>query len=252
MGLFSKMGAAVGVGAASVDISIPHSEYHWSDTIQGTLFVKGGTTDQTASEIKVSVLEEWETRDSEGDSDYHQERHNERTVARDVSIPAGTTQEIPFEVTVPHAENFGHDWSVSSRICVARAADRHDKVRFKMLPPVAIMRAADALKAIAPFKPKHYINNKGTVHYDFAPPEDKKDTLDGVLLMLREDGDQVTGVFEINPQEQSIADRLKALMKKDRVKHDVSFDRNALLEAPEGEPPVEVVEKMRELLQPYL
>ena len=47
-------------------------------------------------------------------------------------------------------------------------------------------------------------------------------------------------------------DRLKALMKKDRVRHDVSFPRQPLLDATEGDPPAEVVNTLRDLLQPYL
>jgi sporulation-control protein spo0M len=252
MGFLSKMGSAVGVGAAGVDVVLPNSDYHWNEVIRGTLRVKGGTTDQTASEIRVSVMEHWETRDSDGDRDDHYEHHNERVVASNVSIPAGSEREIPFEVPVPEAQNFGHDWYVNARVCVPRAADRHDQTRFKMLPPVALIRAAEAVTSLSPFELKHYVNDKGTVHFDFAPPEDKKNALDGVRLWLREDVDRVTGVFEINPQEHSIADRLKALMKKDRVRHDVRFDRQALLEAPEGQPPADVIERLRALLQPYL
>lgn len=252
MGFLNKMGAAIGVGAADVEIRIPRDAYHWSETVQGTLHLKGGSADQTASDVRVSIMEHYETRDSEGDTDHHYDHYNEVIVAQEVSIPAGSDQEIPFEVQVPEGESFSHDWYVHARISVPRAADRRGQVKFKMLPPVALSRAAEAVEAVAPFKMKHFLNNKGVVHFDFGPPEDRKDKLDGVMLQVREDVDRVTGVLEINPQEHSIADRLKALMKKDRVRHDVSLDRQALLDAPEGQPPAEVVEQLRALLQPYL
>jgi sporulation-control protein len=252
MDFLSKMGAAVGVGAASVEVELPHSAYHWNDTVRGKLLLRGGTADQAASDVKVSVMEHWVTRDSDGDRQDHYQHYNETVVARDVNLTAGSSQEVPFEVTVPEGQRFTHDWYVHARVSIPRAADRHGQVQFKLLPPVSLMRAAEALLSVATFRLKSFGHHNGAIHFDFAPPEEKKGGLDGVKLMIRDDIDRVTGEIEINPQEHSMADRLKALMKKDRVRHDVSFSRQFLLESAEGDPPVEAVNTLRDLIQPYL
>ena len=252
MGFLSKMGAAVGVGAAGVTVTLPESEYHWNETIRGTITLTGGNVDQTASEIRVSVMEHWETRDNEGDRDHHYQHHNERVIAANVALKAGSSQELSFEVVVPENESFAHDWYVHARVSVPRAADRHGNQGFRILPPAPLMRVASALTEVSPFNLKFFVNGKDGVHFDFAPPESLKKELDGVRLILREDGAQVNGVFEINPQERSMADRLKALVKKDRVRHDLSFPIETVAGDLNGPAPSEIVARFREWLQPYM
>ena len=59
MGLFSKVKAAVGVGASQVQVVLEDGRYHWGDTIKGKVIVQGGSVEQNASEISVNVTETW-------------------------------------------------------------------------------------------------------------------------------------------------------------------------------------------------
>jgi sporulation-control protein spo0M len=252
MSFFEQMGAAVGIGAARVEIILQGTEHAWNDKIRGTLIVHGGTVEQTASEVRVSVVEHWETRDSDGDEEDHYRHYSESVLATEARIPAGATQQWEFEVQVPEGAAFAHDWYVEGRVCVARAADRYGKMDFNLVPPPAAMGLGAALGEVAPFVLRS-VGNAGTdLLLDFRPPQHLEGVLDGVMFIVSLVGDQIAGFLEINPQERSFGDHLKALVHKDRVKHPIEFPAAPLAENPHGPAPREVVSKLREILQPYL
>lgn len=251
MSLFNRVGAAVGAGAADVEVALTAEEYGWNDTIQGAVVVRGGKVDQTASEIRVSVLEEWETRDSDNDRQHHERRHFETTIANDVAIATGSSLKVPFEIAVPEG-SFSRDWSVAARVSVPRAVDRHGKTAFSLMPPAAIRGLSAALCAVLPFRLKSRGNRNSEVNLDFEPPKENQKDLDGVRLIVRDEGQEVVGVLEINPQEKSLKDRFKAALKKDRIKHPIRFPAEPLAAAPDGPASSEVVARLRELIAPHV
>jgi sporulation-control protein spo0M len=252
MSFLNKMGAAVGIGACEVDVVVPSGRYHWYDAIRGTVQVRGGTADQTATEVRVGIMEHWVVRDTKEADQHYYKHHNEVTLARNVPVPTGSAQQWEFEVKVPEGD-FSHDWYVQARVCVPMAVDREGNAGFVLLPPASALGLGRAVCQVAPFTEKAHAMYGKDVHLDYRPPANLEQSLDGVKLMVREQGDQLVGTFEVNPQEHSIADRLKALVHKDRVRYPISFPAAPLAAAEGGAPvPDEVVAKLRELLQPYL
>lgn len=77
MSLFNKMGPAVGIGAAKVEVAFPRPDYSYGDVIEGALRITGGTTNQSVDAVKLAILEHWETTDSDNDTDHHYRRHSE-------------------------------------------------------------------------------------------------------------------------------------------------------------------------------
>ncbi len=252
MSLLRKIGAAAGIGAAGVTVTLEGDGYSWGEVIRGTVRVEGGSVAQTASEIKLSVEEHWETRDSEGDTDDHYVHHNELILDRQVMLEPGNAREWTFEIAVPSIAEPSHDWSVAARVCVPRAADRHGKRKFDLLLPAPIRGAVAAMLEAVPF-PHFGAHVQGnTVELTFRPSKDLKKHLDGVQMKLSLANGEVFGSMEINPQEKSLGDFLRSLAKKDRVRHEVRFNADALAAGASGPAAPEVVNRFRELLKPHL
>jgi hypothetical protein len=258
MGLFSQMKAAVGVGAASVAVAIEKAEYHWGETIRGAVQLTGGEIEQRASEVTVNITETW----TEYERDYRGEQRQERKyryysqtfLATQVVIPPGSTQEWSFELQVPTEGFLAHQWYVAARVSVPGAVDRHGQANFTLLPSFGVIGLASAVRQIVPCTVRSMSNQSTQVTIDLKPaPEYEKD-LDGLMLIVHEGNGEVSGVLEINPQEKSFADRLKALAKQDRVRHQITFPAEPLQAASSGagEIPQDVVEQLRALIQPYL
>lgn len=252
MSLLKKMGAAVGVGAAGVVVVLEGTEYAWGDTVRGTVRVTGGTTDQNASEIKVSVQEHWVTRDSDGDRQDSYEQHNTVVIANQVTLATGSSQEWPFEVQIPEGATPNHDWAIAAEVGIVRGTDPHAETEIKIGFPAEFNKVAAALCEVAEFKLTVAGAVNGGIDFDFRPPQELKKSLDGVRLILRREGGDVVGIFEINPQEKSLGDFLKSLAKKDRVRHDVRFTAAELAGTEASHVPQVVVSRLRALLQPYL
>lgn len=252
MSLLRKIGAAAGIGAAGVTVSVEGDAFTWGEVIRGTVRVEGGSVAQTATEIKLSVEEHWETRDSEGDTDDHYVHHNEIILDRQVALEPGSAREWPFEIAVPSLVQLSHDWSVAARVCVPRAADRHGRKRFELLLPAPFRGAVAALLEVVPF-PNYGTQVEGnTVELNFRPSKDFKKHLDGVQMKLSLANGEVFGVMEINPQEKSLGDFLRALAKKDRVRHEVRFNADVLAAGANGPAAPEAVNQFQELLKPHL
>jgi len=252
MSFMDKLGAAAGLGAAEVSVSTLESVYHWGDAARGTLGLRGGSVEQRVTRITVAAMERWETRDSDGDRREEYRDHHETQVAGESLLAPGAAAQHPFEVQIPDGADLEHEWYIHVRVHVAGGADRHAYSGFRLLPPPAILGLSAALGEVAPFRQQYLGNARRQVIMDFAPPDHLKDKLDGVKLLVTEDGGAVHGILEINPQEHSLVDHLKALVQADRIKREIRFPAESLAAAPEGPAPLEVVQALRELLQGYV
>lgn len=258
MGLFGQMKAAVGVGAADVLVALEKGNYHWNETIRGRATIKGGQTEQNIGEFKVVIVESWmeSTRDMDGDR--HNERkyryYGQRVLATQIVATPNSQQQWDFEVQLPGEGMLSHDWSVQATASVAGAVDRHGSYVFKLLPSAGVMGLVNALYQVLPCTVNSMSNNSTQVSVDFKPPVAHQTALDGLMLIVQDDGNSVNGVLEVNPQEKSFADRIKALTKSDRVKYPIAFPAAPLAAAADGTgpAPAEVIARLRELIQPHL
>ena len=258
MGLFSQVKAAVGVGASEVQVTTENGRYHWGETLEGKVVVSGGQIEQTASEVTVNITETWVEQRRNHDGKMRSERqhrtYSERLVASQVVIAVGSSQEYAFELQVPNEGTLSHEWYVAARVSVPQAADRHGRANFQLLPPHAVMGLVNAVCQIVPCELRSLSNRSTQVTVDLKPATAHEKDLDGLMLIVHAGGDPIAGAFEINPQEKSFGDRLKALAKQDRVKHPISFAAAPLAAAAEDatKVPPEVVEQLRGFITPHL
>jgi sporulation-control protein spo0M len=250
MGLFKKMGAKLGIGAATVTLEIEKDGYAWGEVVRGVARVQAGNAEQHASEIQAAVLEHWETRDSDGDREDNYRRYNEVTLANDVTLTPGAEQSFPFQVEVPAGVSLGTNWFAEARVKIQGGADRSGATGFKLLPPEGIRGLMRAFEQAADFNLNARSNNQTEVTLDYRPSRELQKQFDGVKFIVTEADGRVAGVMEVNPQEKSMGDRFKALLKKDRVRHEIAFSADSLT-AVSG-PSTDVINELRRLLSPYM
>jgi len=258
MGLFSQMKAAAGVGASEVQIAVEKGRYHWADTLRGKIILSGGEIEQVASEVTVNITETWLESRRTHDGKTRQERmhrtYSERLVASQLAIAVGVSHEFEFELQVPNEGALAHDWYVAARISVPKAADRHGRADFQLLASRAVMGLVNAVCHVVPCELKSLSNRSTQVTVDLKPAANHSKDLDGLMLIVHAGGDPIVGAFEINPQEKSFKDRIKALAQQDRVKHQISFPAAPLAAAAEDatKVPPEIVEQFKGFIAPHL
>ena len=186
----------------------------------------------------------------------------ETVIARDVSLTPGTEgKEIPFTFPVPDNISLSAVCHVAARAMATDGVDtdRHSAVPFVLLPPRYIQAVQNALKTIGDFE-RVAIESapgvNGSLHsftLDYTSPKSLQDRLDGIKFELAASDIEVSGIAEINPQEKTIADHLRAFLHADRLRIPVTFDRAELESAGQANAPSRAVqERLHELLDPFL
>jgi hypothetical protein len=251
MALLQNIMVAAGVGAAQLHVLLDRAEHFCGGPVSGRVQVRGGEIAQIAEVIEVRVQEDWtETRYRNGKSHtQHRTRvHGRAAVAVNFSVPAGGAFEWAFALSVPHGAPLHHTWTVQSTMRVPGAVDRHGSATLRLFASGAVMALKDALLQVAPFE----VSSTGTDHFDLRPPAHLQHTLDGVKFLIApaQMGGFLLGQIEINPQEKTLKDRMRAAVGADRVRHQLQVPLAQLVP---GQPaPPELIAHLRGLLQPYL
>lgn len=252
MSNLSNLGAALTGGGTVVEVLLPTGLGRWNEVIPATVRIIAGNHPLKGCEISVYVREHWTTTDDDGDETDHYRRHNAVSLATNIEVEPGQEYAWACALTIPDAVALSHDWAVVARLGVPLAVDREGVTSFTLLPPRAVEGLEMALCACGDFSLRWRTNRKTEVHSDFRPPDGLKKSLDGVKLIVQEEGPDVVGVLEINPQEKSLADRLKSLVRADLVKHPIRFPAAPLAASLNGTPVPEVVTQLRNLIVPHL
>lgn len=186
----------------------------------------------------------------------------EVVIVRDFAVPAsGAAHEIAFELPVPRQLLLDDLCFVSAHAVAASGADfdRAAAVPFVLLPPHTVQAVQKSLRTFGDFSAVEVTERPGKVEgtheytLDYRAPETLHDRLDGVRFELAETGDTLSGAVVINPQEHSLADRLRSLVQADRVTIPVTFPLAELDAAGKaGQPAPSVVARLSELFDPFL
>ncbi len=270
--VLKNLGASVGVGAATVAVALemqpqavgrggfsygPYS-YGVGESVAGRIMVTGGVVAQQISEVEVRATEHWTTTDGKGVTSHHYNHHNASEIARGVTLAPDQVFESEFLISLPLSGNLTHDWAITVGLGIAHAADASGSAPLELLPPVYAQGLDACLLAAVPFTQNGIsYSSDGGLELDYAPPAHLERELDGVKLLVEPpaaNADAVTATLEINPQEKSFADRIKALTRADLVRHPLTFTRTLLESASPlqtAEPSPEVVAYLRALLAPY-
>jgi|GEM_PF-5028312 hypothetical protein len=254
--------------------------FAWGDTIQGTVTLEGSQQPTRVALLTVGIVEQDMTSYAEPigyvpavpgtmlapnvdptPPTALETRYEETVIARDITLPGpGESLSLPFSLTVPHGRSLTNGYFVVAHAAVASdGPDLTGSESFVLLPPRHAQAMIAALETFGPFEAiafqTHPRESGDGDFYDlnFAAPESLRHALDGVRFRLEEDGPNIVGHIEVNPQEHTLREHLASLLRADRVRFPLSFPREALnAAARENRPPEAVVERLHEVLDPYL
>lgn len=258
MALFQNLKVAAGVGATELSVVLDSAEQARGGLVTGRVQARGGELPQIAEVIEARVQEDWSEqrphsvyRDGQHRTEYRTEHktrvHSRVALAVNFSVPAGGAFEWPFHLSVPNGADVSRTWSIQTTMRVPGAADRHDSKTLRLYVSGAVLGLKNALCQIAPFE----FNGTGPGYFDLCPPQSLKGELDGVKFMFPEAQMPgfLSGQLEINPQEKTLKDRMRAAVGKDRIRHPLQIP---LAQLNPAQPAPELVAHLRSLLQPYL
>ncbi|WNB92243.1 sporulation protein [Bacillus sp. NEB1478] len=101
MSFVNRMLASVGIGAAKVDTILEKDTYSPGEKITGTIKIEGGKVDQNIDHISLYVMTEF-YREVDDKKIRDTAAIAKENVASSLTVKAGSSQEIPFSLTLPY------------------------------------------------------------------------------------------------------------------------------------------------------
>ena len=89
--------SSVGIGSATVDTILPDSSFVPGETVEATVEVEGGSSEQEIEQLNFAFVTRYR-----GEEGYEQSVFERFTVADSFTIGEGERREIPVEFTVPY------------------------------------------------------------------------------------------------------------------------------------------------------
>lgn len=226
MSFWDNLGASVGIGACELKVRLETPEVGWQERATGTVRLTGGRIPQEITELKASLVEHWTTVVMVGKTattQHHYRTHDEGGLAAELTIAPGQEREYPVTLTAPWGGQFSHHWFVGVRASISGAVDRHAACDFKLVPPPAFMRAAAVLSEVSRLPVGGWSLHGQGVRFEFRARGAVNQVLDGVRLELALDGESINGQTVVNPQEHSVGEVLRSLVRADRSVIPVRF-----------------------------
>lgn len=238
---------------------LDHREFTWNERLNGTLTLTAGSHAASVTKLRLSLL----AVENYPDGNVYDRFQGDTILAQELTFEPGSAQSFPFALLVPDGANLSgwpggivaevsNKWYLQVKVEIPRAKDLSLRWDISIVPPPSPERLAHAVTQVAPFEIRYRNNVANSMVYDFRPPHELLERLDGVGLKVQIVGDQVRGTLDINPQEHSVLDRLKALGHKDIVHEPISFPVASLIAADTSAEFQAVVARLQTLLQPYL
>jgi sporulation-control protein len=209
----------VGLGSATLETVLPDEAYSPGDSIEATIEVTGGTSDQRIEEFHLSMVA---IGDAGGDDvEYELDRFD---LLEGFVIEADETERVPFTITFPRRTPITRE-NVAVRIDLGAdipwAVDPHDTVTVDVVPDPLLAATLEALGALDFEFERTWLDEVDWVDdrefvqvFEFEPGPDYADRVERLLL---------TPILE--------ADRLRLNVEIDRVdavadEYDLDFNRD--------------------------
>jgi len=228
----------VGLGSATVETVLPDGEYSPGDSVEATIEVTGGTSDQRIDEFYLSMVA---IGDAGGDDvEYEIDRFD---LLEGFVIEAGETERVPFTLTFPHwtpitRENVGVRIDLGADI--PWAVDPHDSVAVDVVPDPLLAATLEAVERLEFEFERSWLHGVDWVDdrdfvqiFEFEPGPDYANRVERLLL---------TPILE--------TDRLRLNVEIDRVdavadEYDLDFNRDEVPFAIENPDPAMIKGRIR-------
>lgn len=231
MGLFSRLGAILGFGSASVELAIASPNVCREGVVSGELHLIGGRVRQKVRAVTVDLYEFW-VRGHGKNRTYYQRRHERLVLAEYVAVDRGSRRSYPFELRIPpnaRCTRRREGWEVRAEAHIPWSVDPRASSPLRVVPHREVLAVQRCVRDLLGFQQVEWRGETDEVMYDFRAPQYVRHLLDGMRLFLQVVGDSVQCHVELNKQERGAADLLKAMVGADREKLVLYIPRSELL-----------------------
>jgi sporulation-control protein len=220
--MFKKVLSRLGVGSADVNLVLQHHQVRLGETIQGELFIEGGTVEQQINkldvELRLSV-------------NVNNQTHTQTVATIPVSpsfvIQPGEKKVLPFSYELPMTlpvTRSGVSYTFVTRLDIAGGVDTLDHDSLEVLPPLPLEKIFYAFNKLG-FREKA-TSGKLTKHgqeFAFFPTEQLKEAVQEVevLAFIEENG------VRLNLEVDMYAEVLG--LKEKELKKEVFFRRDEIV-----------------------
>jgi hypothetical protein len=216
---WQNLGAAVGIGAATVAVDCRTPCVGWGESANGTVALTGGEVAQQVKQLTVSLVEHWTTTTMVGKTAvtiHHYQPHATTVLASDFALSPGESLTYEYSLPAPWYEEFSHHWFIGARAEIPAAVDRGAQRDFKLTAPPEFRNLAAVLTEVCRIAVQSWHFCQGRARAELIAREEVRTELDGVRLEVNLVEGRLVGQVVVNPQEKDAGDVLRSLVMADR------------------------------------
>lgn len=231
MGIFKELGASIGIGNLNVYIETPGRSC-LGEPLQGTLTIEGGKVEQVVQGLTLGVDLVWESRDEDGDRQYHYSNKFKQPIAFSATVIPGQRYSVPFAVTLPPSFELAlrnHWHEVYGKADIVGGVDVSGRSKVRFLPPRPLASVLLSVEEASGWRLSDFDNKRapdGYVRAIFSPHGGAMKRFDRMLLDIAQNGPAMQVGVTLDLKEGI----WKALTKQDEKYYAfMAYDMNGLL-----------------------
>jgi sporulation-control protein len=240
MSIFKRIGASLGVGAATVETTLTNGEYAPGDTINGIVNVTGGSVEQKIEDIDLHLLTQYIVE--KDDKKYYQTvKLGSYRVANGFTVSPKEKRQFTFSFTLPldTPVTFGKTkvW-VNTDVDIEMGVDAQDNDYIKVRPhpfTAAVLNAVEQIgfrlyQSDCEYAPRFQRRLPFVQEFEFVPATNSqyRSRLDEVEVICHPSNDGVEVYIQIDRKAKGIFGFLEEKMGTDESLVRVSFTRAEL------------------------
>jgi hypothetical protein len=218
---WQNLGAAVGIGAATVVVASRTPVVGWGEEATGTVLLTGGEVAQRVKLLSASLMEHWTTTTMVGKTVvtvHHYQAHDTMILASEIEISRGATLNFEYSLTAPWYQEFDHQWFIGAKAEIPAAVDRGGQANFVLTAPPDLRNLAAVLTEVSRIQVRSWhLCAGGVARAELIARDQARTELDGVRVEVKLVEGRLVGQVVVNPQEKNAMDVLKSLVQADRL-----------------------------------
>lgn len=229
--VFSRLGAMLGMGSATVEIALPSAQVFRGSDIVGSVVLMGGRVSQRVRLVTADLYEYW-IRGHGKNRRYYQRRHERLVLAEYLPVDPNFEQQFAFRFRVPddaRCTRRREGWEVRVEAHIPWSVDSRASAPIRVIPHAEILAVQRATRDWLKFQPLEWDGSGAEVYYNFRAPNEMREVLDGLALRISVTDDMVEVKAEFNKQERTMRERLGSLVGADRERVGITIPRAELL-----------------------
>lgn len=203
----SRVLSSIGIGSATVDTILPETDLSPGTTIEASVELEGGESDQRIDGISFVLLTNGVSGDTELDS---------FEISDEFTLEAGTTQTMTTTVTIPRwtplTRDGQHVW-LKTRLDIDWAVDPTDEDTIEVVPGPHVSALFDAIDELgfsattAELEPSPWLDRQPFVQeFEFVPTtETYGEEIDSLTVACVPRADDLRVFIEIDEREEAEA-----------------------------------------------